>query len=213
MKTEQLISQLARDLQPVPPGALVRRLLLAASVGSMVALACVALLYGFRDDLAAAAQGTAFWIKAGFTIAVASAGFALVERAGRPAARLNARLILVAVPFALVIAIGWSELAQTPPSERVSAWLGETWRSCPFSIAFLALPTLLLLLLALRKLAPSQLAIAGFAAGILSGGLAATAYGLHCPERSASFVATWYAAGILLCGVIGAIAGRRVLRW
>jgi hypothetical protein len=211
MKTEQLISQLARDIHPVPPGALVRRLLLAASVGSMVTLACVAVLYGFRHDLAAAALGTAFWIKAGFT--VASIGFLLVERAGRPAAHLNARLLLVAVPFAFVIAIGWIELAHTPPSERLSAWLGQTWRSCPFSIAFLALPPLVLVLLALRKLAPTHLKIAGFAAGILSGGLAATAYGLHCPERSASFVATWYAAGILLCGVIGAIAGRRVLRW
>jgi hypothetical protein len=213
MKTEQLISQLARDIHPVPPGALVRRLLLAASVGSMVTLACVAVLYGFRHDLAAAVLGTAFWIKAGFTVAVASIGFLLVERAGRPAAHLNARLLLVAVPFAFVIAIGWIELAHTPPSERLSAWLGQTWRSCPFSIAFLALPPLVLVLLALRKLAPTHLKIAGFAAGILSGGLAATAYGLHCPERSASFVATWYAAGILLCGVIGAIAGRRVLRW
>lgn len=49
---------------------------------------------------------------------------------------------------------------------------------------FLSLPPLVLLLLALRKLAPTQLTIAGFAARILSGGLAATAYGLHCPERS-----------------------------
>jgi hypothetical protein len=213
MKTEQLISQLARDIHPVPPGALIRRLLLAASVGSMVTLACVALLYGFRPDLPTAVLGMAFWIKAGFTLAVASIGFVLVERVGRPAAELNARLLLIAVPFGLIIAIGCIELAHTPPSERVSTWLGQTWRSCPFSIAFLALPPLALLLLALRRLAPTRLTIAGFAAGILSGGLAATAYGLHCPERTASFVATWYTAGILLCGVIGAIAGRRLLRW
>jgi hypothetical protein len=213
MKTEELIAQLARDTHPVPPGALVRRLLLAASVGSVVTLACVSILYGFRPDLASAVLAAAFWIKAGFTIAVAGIGFVLVEQAGRPGARLNARLLLMALPFALIIASGWIELAYTPPSERVSAWLGQTWRSCPFSIAFLALPPLALLLLALRRLAPTQLALAGFAAGLMSGGLAATAYGLHCPERTASFVATWYAIGILLCGVIGAIAGRRVLRW
>jgi hypothetical protein len=55
--------------------------------------------------------------------------------------------------------------------------------------------------------------IAGLAAGLTSGGLAATMYALHCPEWAASFVATWYALGILASGALGAVAGRRVLRW
>ncbi len=52
-----------------------------------------------------------------------------------------------------------------------------------------------------------------FRAGLAAGGIAATMYGLHCPEWAASFVATWYSLGILASGVLGAVIGRRVLRW
>ena len=213
MNTEQLISRLAADAHPVPRGALLRRLLVAAAAGSVVTLACVIVLYGLRHDLRDAVLGTAFWIKAGFTVCVALAGFVIVERAGRPGSRLGLGLTLLCVPFAFIVAMAWVELTSAAPSERVALWLGQTWRSCPFSIAALSIPPLTLLLWSLRRLAPTQLAAAGFAAGILSGGLAATAYGLHCPETSAAFVATWHALGMLACGLIGAIAGRRVLRW
>jgi hypothetical protein len=213
MKTEQLIGLLAADAHAVSRHALLRRLLVAAAAGSVVTLACVIILYGLRHDLRDAVSGTAFWVKAGFTSAVAVAGILVVERAGRPGARLGRRLMLLAVPFALILTIAWIELASADPGSRVALWLGQTWRSCPFSIAALSLPPLTLLLLSLRRLAPTRPAAAGFAAGMLAGGLAATAYGLHCPETSAAFIATWYALGMLVCGFIGAIAGRRVLRW
>jgi hypothetical protein len=213
VRTEQLISLLAADVRPVARGALIRRLLIAMSAGSMATLACVIILYGLRDDLGVAVLETSFWMKVVFTGAVAVLGFLLVERAGRPGARLNMRLALLSAPFALILALAAFELTQTPPPDRVSVWLGQTWSSCPFSIAGLAIPPLVLLLFALRKLAPTRLMLAGFAAGMLSGGLAGSAYGLHCPEWSVAFVATWYALGILTSGCLGAIAGRLALRW
>jgi hypothetical protein len=213
VRTEQLISLLAAEVQPVARGALIRKLLIAMGAGSMATLAGVIFLYGLRGDLSIAVLETSFWMKVVFTGAVAVVGFLLVERAGRPGARLNMRLALLSAPFALILALAVFELAHTPPPDRVSVWLGQTWRSCPFSVAGLAIPPLVLLLVALRSLAPTRLTLAGFAAGMLSGGLAATAYGLHCPEWSAAFVATWYALGILICGALGAIAGRLALRW
>jgi hypothetical protein len=213
MKTEELISVLAGDTRPIARGALARRLLIAAGIGSIATLACVVVLYGLRHDLTSAVSSSAFWIKATFTTSVAIVGFLIVERAGRPGARLNRRFVLLALPAVFIIALAWIELASVPSGERVATWLGQTWRSCPFSIAVLSLPPLVLLLRALRRLAPTRPLAAGFAAGIFSGGLAATAYGLHCPETSAAFFATWYALGMLASGVIGAIAGLWLLRW
>jgi hypothetical protein len=213
MKTDDLIAALAGDTRPVSPHALLRRLLIAAVVGSAITLASVILVYGLRPDLMTAVLGAAFWIKAIFTLSVAALGFVAVERAGRPGVRFNAQLAFLAAPFVFIFAMAASELTQTVPAERLPMWLGHTWRSCPFSIAGLAIPPLVMLLLALRRLAPTRPVATGLVAGLLSGGLAATAYGLHCPERSAAFVATWYVLGILGSGAFGAVLGRRLLRW
>jgi hypothetical protein len=213
MKTEDLIARLAAQTRPVARGALLRRLLLSMAIGAAVATVLVLLLYGPRADLGIAVTGTPFWMKAIFSGSIAILAFFAIARAARPHARLNTLPALLAIPFVLVIAVAVNELNATAPSERLATWLGHTWRSCPFSIAGLSLAPLALLMLALRESAPAQPAVAGAIAGLVSGGIAATAYGLHCPEASASFVATWYALGILVSALLGAFAGRRLLQW
>ena len=47
----------------------------------------------------------------------------------------------------------------------------------------------------------------------IAGGVAATVYGLHCPENTFTFVALWYSLGVLLLAALGAVVGRWVLRW
>ena len=68
-------------------------------------------------------------------------------------------------------------------------------------------------MVAIRRLAPIHLERTGAAAGFAAGALAATLYGLHCPEQAAAFVATWYTLGIAGATAIGALTGRRLLRW
>ena len=55
--------------------------------------------------------------------------------------------------------------------------------------------------------------MAGAAAGLLAGAVAALVYGLYCEESSAAFVATWYTLGIGACACFGALVGPKVLRW
>jgi hypothetical protein len=69
------------------------------------------------------------------------------------------------------------------------------------------------LFLWLRKQAPTRPALAGMAAGTLSGAMAAMAYALTCPVDSAAFVATWYPLAITACAALGALAGKFALRW
>jgi hypothetical protein len=51
------------------------------------------------------------------------------------------------------------------------------------------------------------------AAGLFAGATGAWIYSFSCNERSLVFVAIWYTLGIMLSGLLGALAGPRVLRW
>jgi hypothetical protein len=212
MRTEDLIEALAADLKPISPVALQKRLLRAASIGTAITLAIV-LGSGLRDDLVLALGQLDFWRKPMFTFAVALLGLSTVFQASRPGTELTRRAFWIIAPFVVIACLALVELAPLDAAERRVTWLGQTSLSCPFGILLLSIPVLTALLVSMRRLAPTRPAIAGFAAGLASGGLAATMYSLHCPEWAASFVATWYALGILASGVLGAVVGRRVLHW
>jgi len=101
----------------------------------------------------------------------------------------------------------------TDPAERMPLLVGGSWKVCTQNIIILGAPILGLTLLALRSLAPTSLALAGAAAGLFSGGLAATVYGLHCPEHALTFVAVWYTLGMAVLAGVGALIGPWALRW
>ncbi len=113
----------------------------------------------------------------------------------------------------MVAVLAAAELTRAPPRERLDVWLGSSWKICPFLVLGLSAPIFLALLKGLARLAPTRLRAAGALAGITAGASAALVYCLHCPESTASFVLTWYSAGIALAGLIGAMLGPRLLRW
>ena len=65
----------------------------------------------------------------------------------------------------------------------------------------------------MRRLAPTSLTAAGFAAGLLAGGAGAWVYAFHCTESGLPFITLWYSAGILATALLGALIGRWLLRW
>jgi len=109
----------------------------------------------------------------------------------------------------IALAASWG---RTPEHVRRD-WLGESFALCPFRILALAAPVFAAALIALRRLAPTQLALAGFAAGLLAGGIGAAVYCLFCQEKAPLFVVTWYSLGMLGCAGLGALIGPRLLRW
>ena len=101
----------------------------------------------------------------------------------------------------------------TPESVRMAALMGGSARVCPTNVAGLSLLAAPLILFAARRFAPLRPGLAGAATGLLAGGLAATVYGLHCPEHTIAFVAVWYTLGMAIPTAIGAAIGRFVWRW
>lgn len=213
MKTDELITLLAHDTTSVKRGMLPMRFVVVALLGAVAALAILVPWLGIRPDLAEAAGGMTYWMKTIYTLGLGAAGFALVERLSRPGAKGLLGWILAGLFAIMIAAIAVAQLMSTSPDQMHEALMGSTWDRCPWRIFALSIPGLAVILWTMRRFAPTRLALAGAAAGLLAGGVAATVYGLHCAETAAPFVALWYSLGIFLSAALGALLGPRVLRW
>jgi hypothetical protein len=213
MRTDDLISALARGDVAVPRHAVARRYAAALVPALLFTFAAVLLLAGPRPDLAAATAWPMLWIKFAFPLAVALAALAALMRLSRPGVRPGGTLVAVALPVIAMWLFAAIELAGAPPQARPSLWLGDTWQVCAFRIATVAVPAFAGSLWALKGLAPTRPALAGGVAGLVAGALGAFVYAFHCPEMAASFLGTWYVAGMLIPAAAGAMLGPRLLRW
>jgi hypothetical protein len=211
MKTSELIEALAAtDSAPVRPIAPARRLVPAALVGALASLAILVLWLGFQP-LDEAAQTSWFWMKAGYGLAAALAGLALTLPLSRPGGRTGAAGFVLAA--AALATIWLMAMHRVMGGGGRGLWLGHTWMVCPWRILALAAPIWLAAVLAMRSLAPTRLAMAGAATGLLAGGLSVVVYGLYCQESAAPFVAVWYSLGLAVSVAAGAVLGPRLLRW
>jgi hypothetical protein len=180
--------------------------------GGAIAFAAVVLWLKCQPLLEAAHQPW-FWMKATYTSALAAPALVMAQRLSRPGVTLRKAPAGVLLVILLMGLLGAAQLLLAPASDRMGLWLGDTWRVCSPLILLLSAPIYAGLVLAIRTLAPTRLVQAGASAGLAAGALAATLYGLHCPERSAAFVFTWYSLGIAGAAALGGVAGRWLLRW
>jgi hypothetical protein len=213
MKTEALITMLARGDARVAPHAVDRRLGATVAAGLLLTLLAVLATMGARADLAAAAQLPMFWCKLVVPLALGVLSFAAARRLACPGRRAGPAVALAAVLLASLWALAAVDVALAPAATRPSLVVGHTALPCVALIALLSLPILAALFVALRSLAPTRLAAAGAAAGALAGGIAAAAYAVHCNEMALPFVAVWYVLGMAIPAVLGTLLAPRWLRW
>jgi hypothetical protein len=213
MKTEDLIATLAADATPAPRTPLGASLAMACAAAAAVSLVVLIYWLGLRHDLMPAIHTRSFWMKAVYTSWLTIGGFLAVARLSRPGGRLGVAIWILAVAVVSMFGMGGMRLMQAAPSQRMSDWMGHSWNLCPIRIIVFGAPVFLAMIWFLRRLAPTRLALAGAGAGLLSGAIGATVYGLACTETTAAFVATWYTLGIGACATIGALLGPRLLRW
>lgn len=211
MKTDVLIEMLARGAGAAPRALAARRLAPVIALGLLASGLLARLVVGPLPS--AAFQTPAPWIKLAYALVLAGAAAVLTARLARPIARLRAPQTAVVLVVCAMALVGAVVLMGTPEEQRWQAVLGQTWVVCPWLLMGFSLPALAGILWAVRGLAPTQLPQAGFACGLLAGATGAAGYALACPESSATFVAIWYTAGMLLTALLGRALGPRVLRW
>jgi hypothetical protein len=213
MKTEDLIGLLAAGETRVAPHLVRQRF--AAAMGWSIPLAALVMVivYGLRADLVQALSGTVFWMKLAFAGALALFAGLATDRLGRPGMRVAGVWAGLAAPVVLLWFAAAAALVGADPAERAELVFGSSWRSCPFNIALISLPLFAAMLWFVKGMAPTEPALAGASAGLLSGAVATLIYALHCPESSVTFVGIWYVLGIAIPTLVGAALGPRLLRW
>jgi hypothetical protein len=212
MRTDELIAQLTGNLDPVRSGTAVRTLSAAILLGLAGSVLLMLMALGLRHDFAAAMNSFGMWMKLTYTFVLAAVSFWLVERVGRPGADVTKPGLMLALPVLAIAAL--AALQMSAPGANIPVLvLGHSSRVCAFLVALTALPTLAATFWALRRLAPTQLTLAGVGAGLFAGAAGAFVYSFHCTEGTAPFVGLWYTLGILLTAGIGGFGGRYLLRW
>lgn len=212
METERLIATLAADVEKrAAPMALVWWG--AAGLAALVAAAVFFVTIGPRPDIASAAETVRFIFKFVVTIALAASAFGLLRTLSRPEASGGGWIAALAIAPALLAAAVIAELAVLPPAAWQMSATGKNSLICLTYVPLIGIGPLALFLLALRHGAPTRPGLAGAAAGLAAGGLAATLYAAQCTDDSPLFVAIWYTLAVTMLTVAGAVAGRFVARW
>ena len=211
--SDELIARLASDLKPVRPLAMQRLIFGAVLLSGAIAVVAMLVWLGLRADMAAASTTMMFWTKFGYTMALAALGGAASMVLARPDGRTRWPWIGALALFAVLMGGAFIQLAGAQANDIPALVWGGTALACPWRIVVLGLPILLGVLLALRRTAPASPALAGFAAGILSGGTGAWVYSFACAENGMMFLALWYTLGIVIVGGLGAVFGRLLLKW
>jgi hypothetical protein len=212
MQTDDLIARLSENLAPTPKGQVGRLLLLGLVGGVAASTLLMWASLGLRPDLSVAMTGSAFWMKFSYVLAIGALGLWMVERQARAGAEARLPFMLLAVPVVALVLAAAAELS-APRADSAALIMGSSASVCAFLILMLALPIFAGLFLALRRLAPTRLTMAGAAAGLAAGGWSASIYSFHCTESTAPFIVIWYSLGMVLAAALGALLGRWVLRW
>ena len=213
MKTDELITMLASGAEVVEPHALRRRFALALGWGAFGTTLLMAILLGVRPDIAEAARLPMFWVKVALPAALLAGALLATIRLSCPGVRLGRVPAAIAAPVLAIWLFAAIVLLGAAPAERSQLVFADTWAYCPIIIAALSVPLFGALLWAMKGLAPTRLALAGAAAGLLAGAGGALIYSLHCTEMAAPFLGIWYVLGMSVPAAVGAVIGPSVLRW
>ncbi len=212
MRTEDLVEHLSAQASPAGMDRRPRMLGMALAAGAVVSVAVLIAWLGLRPLDAAMVQ-SAFWMKASYSLALALSGGLIVWRLASPTGRVGRAPYVLAAAMAAVGVLAIAQLMRADSEPMGPMVFGHTWKWCALRIITLSLPLTLAFSLAMRRLAPTRLTLAGAAVGLLAGGLAAAIYGLYCQETSAVFLALWYTLGVAASGLVGALVGPRLMRW
>jgi hypothetical protein len=212
MRTSDLIEALSADAA-TPPARLAPAFQAALAVAVVAAFAAFMALLGPRPDAMAALGTMRFPFKFVVTLALGAAAALAALRLARPETSFGAAAAPLAIaPVLLAIGVAL-ELIATPAGSWEARLVGSNWLVCLTYVPILSALPLVALTAALRRGAPSSPTATGAIAGLLAGALGATFYAAHCPDDSPLFVAVWYTLGIAIVAGVGALVGRRALRW
>ena len=213
LQTDDLIKVLAAAQKRQPRGRPWAAVSASLAAGLAVAVLLIGATLGIRPDLTASLTDPVTWLKLGFSVFVLLAAGTAAWRLSLPGKGWSGAGMVLLVVFAVVACWALVDLAGRPMVEWAPCIAGRDWLTCLVAIPLLALPSMLAMSLAMRRLAPTRLDLAGTLLGLASGGAAAFAFTLYCQDDTVPFVAVWYGLALGMSALLGRALGPRLLRW
>jgi len=213
MKTDDLISILSTNVEPVDHRRMVRNIGMAIVAGAATAVATAFFVLGPRADLMTVGTFIPSLLKIAVTLIILVPASIYLIRLTRPGGEGRSSAALVAWPFIAVMFLIVLSLSFAPSSHWNGRILSDEWLECLISIPLIAIVPFSVIVWAVRQMAPTDLARTGAFAGLVAGCLSATGYALHCADDSVPFFALWYGGTIALCTFAGWKLGPKLLRW
>lgn len=209
MKTEDLISALAKDTVAEAPS--IRVLAYSLPAALLISFLFMFTVLGVRDDLPSSLTSFPPLWRHVLTLGLFGVAITLGWRFLRPEGK--APLGALAIPALAALAILAWGVHSTPQEGWQMALQGKTRMACLIFVPVLSVAPVAALLLAFRQGAPARPALAGALAGLAGGGLGAAVYALHCIEDNPMFFVTWYSVAIAGVTLVASLVGARFLRW
>ena len=209
MKTDELINMLGTNVEPTRGGELRNTLMIALATGAVLASCLMLAIFGAPTGGFASLK----ILVLAFTLGLVVPGARFLIGSARPGEPGRKPLVLIGVLFLALISAGGAALVLAHPAAWSGMIFGPQWAACLVCIPLFAAAPFASLIWALRKGAPTNPMRTGAIAGLVAGALGAAVFVFHHPGGSIPFIALWYGGSILLCALVGAILGSRLLRW
>ena len=213
MKTDELISFLSTQVEPVDRRHLARSIGMGVAVAAVAAIVVMLAALGPRTEAWDAHSLGYLVLKLLFTVGIVVPGTIYLVKLARPGGERRVRSTLLALPFIAIVLFAALALCFASTVHWNRMIVGNQWLECLVSIPLIAVVPFAILVWAVRKTAPTDLTRTGAFIGLTAGAISATGYALHCVDDSLPFIALWYGGTIALCTLAGAKLGPRLLRW
>jgi hypothetical protein len=213
MKTDDLISMLSTNLEPVKSERVVLALIGSLAIGAAIAICLMMGMFGtpvaaFRGDHAVRQMLTL-----AFTLGLVGGGVRFLVKSARPGQSGRKPLLFIGLVFLAYLLAACAVLLTSAPASWGALILGPQWSTCLLCIPLFAIAPFAALVWAMRKGAPTHLVRSGAVTGLVAGASGATVFAIQYPSASIPFVVFWYGGLIVLCAAVGALLGSRLLRW
>lgn len=210
--SDALIAELVGGLEPVKPMRFGEGIAVALAAAAVSAGAVIG-LYGLRAEWLAGQVNPMQLVATGLYLGLALAATVTVVVMSRPHIgsdhsgwRWAAGMVGLLPLAGLIVGIGRGE-------EMLSTEVMHHGAECLAGGSIASLLVFAMLVLWLRRGAPTSPERAGLVAGVAAGAFGIFAASLHCADNDIVHIGIWHSAVVLVTGLVGRLLVPRLIRW
>lgn len=210
--SDALIAELVDGLEPVKPLRLGEGVALALVAAGVTALA-VALLFGLREEWLAGHLDPMQLVSTGLFLGLALAATVTVVVMSRPQVGNDHGGWRWAAAMAGFLPLAGVIVALARGAETISPEIMRHGAECLAGGSAASLLVFTLLVLWLRRGAPTSPSHAGLVTGVAAGAFGIFAASLHCADNDIVHIGLWHSAAVVAMGLVGRALVPRLIRW